>query len=65
MKQGLTKKDEFYGFCVRKIRDLMLLFPCMAIALDTQGGGIAVEEALHSESHILPGEQAIWPVIIP
>lgn len=65
MKQGLTKKDEFYGFCVRKIRDLMQIFPCMAIALDTQGGGVAVEEALHSESHILPGEQAIWPVIIP
>ena len=65
LKKGATKSDEFYGFCVRKIRDLMLLFPCIAIALDTQGGGIAIEEALHSDNHILPGEQKIWPIIDP
>jgi intein/homing endonuclease len=63
LSAGLTKEHDFYGFCVRKIRDLMTIFPCKAIALDAQGGGIAVEEALHDPDKLAPGEIAIWPVI--
>ncbi len=66
LKEGITKEDDYFGFCVRKIRDLMQLFPVYAIAMDTQGGGIPIEEALHSEKHLdkNKNEQAIWPVII-
>ena len=60
---GLTKEHDFYGFCARKIRDLMVLFPCKAIAMDAQGGGIAVEEALHDPDKLAPGEKPIWPAI--
>ena len=64
LKSGITNQDNFYGFVARKIRDLMKIFPCEAIALDTQGGGVAVEEALHSFQNMEPGEQPLWPVII-
>ena len=35
----------------------------MEIALDAQGGGIAVMEALHDKDKVREGEQKIWPVI--
>ena len=38
-KLGLTEVNDYYGFCVRKIRDLMQVFPCVKIGLDAQGGG--------------------------
>ena len=41
----------------------MKVFPCSEIALDAQGGGIAVMEALHDKDKIPEGEVAIWPVI--
>jgi len=65
-KNGLTKEDDYYAFCARKIRDLMVDFPCEAIALDTQGGGYAIQEALASMKHIEHDyEKAILPVIDP
>jgi hypothetical protein len=63
LKDGKTEEDDFYGFCARKIRSLMKKFPCHGIALDTQGGGVAIQEALHSSKHRLPDEQPIWPII--
>lgn len=45
-KMGLTTVDDYYSFCVRKIRDLMQLFPCVKIGLDAQGGGYAIAEGL-------------------
>ena len=41
----------------------MKLFPCIHIAMDAQGGGIAVMESLHDKDKIKEGETAIWPVI--
>lgn len=70
-----TRKDEwsknkrgeqdFYAFCCRKIRNLMRVFPCVGIGLDKQGGGIAVEQALHNDKNLETGEKLIWPVVDP
>ncbi len=63
VKKGFSRETDFYAYCVRKIRDLMKLFPCRHIALDAQGGGIAVMEGLHDKDKIQEGELPIWPVI--
>lgn len=62
-KTGLVGEHDFYGFCARKIRNLMKVFPCERIGMDAQGGGVAIEEALHDPSKIAEGEQLIWPII--
>ena len=63
VKRGLSSETDFYAYCARKIRDLMKLFPCVHIAMDAQGGGVAVMESLHDKDKIKEGEVAIWPVI--
>ena len=60
---GLVNENDFYGFCARKIRDLMKVFPCERIALDAQGGGVAIEEALHDTNKLQSNELPIWPII--
>jgi len=65
LKTGLVKEHDFYGFCARKIRNLMKVFPCIRIGLDAQGGGVAIEEALHDPSKLEEGEHLIWPAIDP
>ena len=65
VKSGLADEDDFYSYCARKIRNLMKIFPCRAVAMDSQGGGIAVMEALHDKDKIREGELAIWPIIDP
>lgn len=62
-KTGLINEYDFYGFCARKIRNLMKSFPPVRIGMDAQGGGVAIEEALHDPSKIDEGENLIWPVI--
>lgn len=64
-KMGLVQdgEDEFYGFAARKIRDLIKLFPCDRIAIDSQGGGRAVLGALQSQKNLLQGERPILQVI--
>ena len=64
-KTGLVNEHDFYGFCARRIRDLMKIFPCARIGLDAQGGGVAIEEALHDPSKLQEGEVPIWPAIDP
>jgi hypothetical protein len=64
-KTGLVGEHDFYGFCARKIRNLMKVFPCRLIGMDAQGGGVAVEEALHDPSKLEEGENLIWPIIDP
>ena len=64
-KTGLVGEHDFYGFCARKIRNLMKVFPCERIGMDAQGGGVAVEEALHDENRLMHGEIPIWPIINP
>ena len=63
VKLGFSSETDYYAYCARKIRDLMRLFPCAHIAMDAQGGGIAVMESLHDKDKIRDGEVAIWPVI--
>lgn len=62
-KTGLTQDYDFYGFCARKIRSLMKTFPPYRIGIDAQGGGVAIEEALHDPNKLEDGEQLIWPII--
>jgi hypothetical protein len=62
-KIGLASEHDFYGFCARKIRNLMKIFPCERIGLDAQGGGIAIEEALHDPKRLEKGEHLIWPIV--
>ena len=62
-KTGLITEYDFYGFCARKIRNLMKVFPCARIGMDAQGGGVAIEEALHDPNKLEPGENLIWPII--
>lgn len=63
VKLGLTTEDNFYSYCARRIRELMRSFPTERIMIDSQGGGIAVNEALHESSNLHAGELAIWPII--
>ena len=63
VKSGYSTESDFYAYCARKIRDLMRIFPCVHIAMDAGGGGIAVMESLHDNDKIQDGELAIWPVI--
>jgi hypothetical protein len=62
-KTGLVQEHDFYGFCARRIRNLMKVFPCERIGMDAQGGGVAIEEALHDPGKLEEGEQLIWPII--
>tara|TARA_B100001123_G_C15339220_1_gene1034077 strand:+ start:46 stop:1743 length:1698 start_codon:yes stop_codon:yes gene_type:complete len=63
VKRGYSTETDFYAYCARKIRDLMRLYPCIHIAMDAQGGGIAVMESLHDKDKVQEGELPIWPVI--
>lgn len=63
LKSKIVDEDDFYSYCAKKIRDLMKVFPCAEIALDAQGGGIAVMEALQDRDKIRDGEVAIYPTI--
>ena len=63
LKSQLVDEDDFYSYCAKKIRSLMKSFPCAEVALDAQGGGIAVMEALHDKDKIPEGELPIWPGI--
>lgn len=59
LQAGLTGESNFYSYCSRKIRDLMLTFPCEHIAMDSQGGGVPVAEALQDADKLRGGEKPI------
>lgn len=60
--RGLADGEHvFYGYCARKIRDLMKVFPTEHIGIDTQGGGGAVSEHLQDPKSLQPGEQVLLP----
>lgn len=65
LKAGLVEETDFYGYCARKIRSLMNVFPCERIVIDSQGGGIAISEALHDKDKLQEKEHLIWPIIDP
>jgi hypothetical protein len=64
-KLGLTDADDYYAFCVRKIRDLMQSFPCVRIGIDSQGGGYAIAEGLRDKDKMDANlnEVPILPII--
>lgn len=63
LKSKVVQEEDFYSYCAKKIRQLMKVFPCVEIAIDAQGGGIAVMEALHDKDKIEAGEVPLWPTI--
>lgn len=65
IKAGSIEEYDFYAYCAKKIRELMRLFPCEAIGIDAQGGGIAIEEALHDIDKLGSGEEPLWRAIDP
>ena len=66
LKRGTVKEQNFYAFCARKLRDLMVSFPNVErICIDSQGGGVTVEEALHDTEKLKEGEQPIWRMVDP
>ena len=65
LKRGLVQDHDYYSFCARKIRDLMKTFPTDLIGIDSQGGGIAISEALHDPRNMIEGEQLLWPTVDP
>lgn len=64
LKKDNTIDDDYYAFIARKIRILMSKYNVVAIAMDHQGGGIAIEEALQARKNLQEGEVQIWPIII-
>lgn len=65
MRLGQIKEGDYYSYCVRKIRDLMKVFPCDRLAIDSQGGGRGIIEALANEALLETGELLIFPVENP
>lgn len=66
LKAGLVKETNFWHFCARKIRQLLAAFPnTLRVAIDAQGGGFSVEEALHDTDKLGENELPIWQVIDP
>jgi hypothetical protein len=43
----------------------MKTFPARQIGIDSQGGGIALMEALHDPDKMFTGELPLWPIIDP
>lgn len=64
-KRKLTEASTFYAYCAAKIRELKRKFNVERIAIDSQGGGHQVCEALNDTNNIAPSEQAFYPVVVP
>jgi len=61
LKRGVVKEQNFYAFCARKLRELMLAFPNVEVlGIDSQGGGVTVEESLHDLEKLKDGEMPLW-----
>lgn len=65
IKAGFTKENDYYAYCVLKIRELMRRFKIYRIALDPEGGGRAIREGLMNERLIGPGEFPVFEVVDP
>ena len=62
-KIGLTDSHDYYSFCARKIRDLLKVFPCVQIGIDSQGGGYTIAESLRDLDKLREGERPIYEII--
>lgn len=61
INKKLVEEKDFYGYCAKKIRELMRIFPTEHIGIDAQGGGIAIMEALQDPDKFLPGDVPVLP----
>lgn len=64
-KHKITDEQDYYRFAAKKIRELNRLFPAERIALDSQGGGVAVLEALGDTSDLKGNEQPFYEIVDP
>lgn len=65
-ESGKTSEFDFFTYCARKIRTLMILFPnVVEIGIDKQGGGVAIMEALGRKENLEEGEIPIFLKIDP
>lgn len=64
VSEGLINENDFYSYCCVKIRELMRDFRIEKIGMDSQGGGIAILEAL---SRVEEGtnERPLYEVVVP
>jgi len=62
-KIGLTDSHDYYSFCARKIRDLLKMFPCIRVGIDSQGGGFTIAESLRDLDKVKEGERPIYEII--
>ena len=46
-----------------EIRDLLKIFPCGRVGIDSQGGGFTIAEGLRDLDKLKPGERPIYPII--
>lgn len=62
-KSKMTTEEDYYSFCARRIRNLASVFPTEDIAIDAQGGGLALMEALHDSQKLDASRDEIawWP----
>lgn len=60
---GLAIDQNFYYYCVSKIRELMVNFPCLRIGIDSQGGGNQIIDLLGDANLLKRGEQPIFEII--
>lgn len=56
---GLEKEDQFFSYVAKKINHLRAKFPVEAVGMDSQGGGIAVMEALKDERLLEEGQKKL------
>lgn len=65
LRSGKTVEHNFYEFAVRRIRDLMKVFPPALLMVDAGGGGISLREALGDPDKLEEGELPIYQEIDP
>lgn len=65
LKAGLAQEHNYYGYCARRVLDLQRLFRCERIAIDSQGGGRELMEALSDPAILQAHESPIYEVVDP
>lgn len=63
LKKGITKNQNYFEDCARKVRDVMKVFPCERLIVDSQGGGYVLAENWRDTAKLVEGEQPIWEII--
>jgi len=61
INKNIITEQDFYGYCAKKIRELTKIFPTDHIGIDSQGGGIAIMEALQDPDKFSEGDVPFLP----